>query len=632
MLARDLTLDRIMDISEKSSNTFKNLNLTLSSTSAWGVLRRDLINALGVQRAKRFLVRYGYECGKHEAIILKDLIDWEDDTEWLIAGTQVHNLTGRVFSYPDHFKVDMSKGVFNVSGNWLNSYEASQHLDHFSEHYEPICYFLTGYASGYTSTCFGKMIIFKEIRCKGKGDDSCGYVGKTVEEWGEEISEELFYYDDLNMSDELDQMYQRVEQQKERFETGYSLSQKLNQAMLQGEGFDKFAKIVGDTLNCYVHIEDKNLKEIFYYSGNQKESFDKENTSDIRFHMTVKNVQKNNMNSFSHQSVVHNRVFNLLSVPIRINNQIFGYITVNLENNAFNKDLLERIATVASLYIQNERVAIETEQRITGELLEELLHNKEADLAEIENRFSLLGYNLKTPHYILDIDFTNLENNNKTIISEEYFDIRNKITNVISQKKSSDPYMLMSLKSNSSQVIIPKNEVIKGGFDTVRNFGERILKQLETPGRSLFIGISNEVRDLSDFYKNQQEVKKAIEISKMKFSSSRVVEANEMGYLSLFLNAREPEELKNFSKKKLQPILDYDKKKDSELLKTLYHYSQKEFNLHKTARELALSISGMRYRIYKIQHLSSTDLSLSNDRFEMQIALSILLVYEEIKL
>lgn len=69
--ASDFHLDKLISISEGSGMKLKELQLTLSSAEGWGLLRKDLITALGVQRAKRFLLRYGYNCGAHEARLLK---------------------------------------------------------------------------------------------------------------------------------------------------------------------------------------------------------------------------------------------------------------------------------------------------------------------------------------------------------------------------------------------------------------------------------------------------------------------------------------------------------------------------------------------------------------------------------
>ena len=114
--ASELTLDHLMHISTKPGMNLTDLNFTLTSMEAWGLLRKDLITALGVQRAKRFLLRYAYNCGAHEARMLKDKINWKDDMEWLIAGSKMHSLTGRSLSYPEEFYVDLEKKTFLVTG------------------------------------------------------------------------------------------------------------------------------------------------------------------------------------------------------------------------------------------------------------------------------------------------------------------------------------------------------------------------------------------------------------------------------------------------------------------------------------------------------------------------------------
>ncbi|WP_376781683.1 PucR family transcriptional regulator [Sporosarcina ureae] len=53
--------------------------------------------------------------------------------------------------------------------------------------------------------------------------------------------------------------------------------------------------------------------------------------------------------------------------------------------------------------------------------------------------------------------------------------------------------------------------------------------------------------------------------------------------------------------------------------------------MHKTAREMSISISGMRYRILKIEELLLINLSNSNSRFEIQMALQIYLLLGKIK-
>jgi sugar diacid utilization regulator len=627
--ANELKLEHLLDISEKSKIALEDFQMTITSAEAWGVLRKDLITALGVQRAKRFLLRYGWNCGVQEARMLRKAIQWSDDLEWLIAGTKMHQLSGRVFSYPEKFDVDMNSGKFNVSGFWLDSYEVKQHLKYFSLYHEPICYYLCGYASGYTSECMGKRIIFKESHCRGKGDEYCGYIGKTVEEWGPEIAEELMYYEDDDMSGELDQMYRRVEQQKEKFKIGYTLSRSLTQAMLQGKGLETIAELLGQSLHCPVIIENNSFERLASYGE----------LPGIEQYLTARNIGSQQLKEMMEKNQIivsglKDRTFKILISPIIIKNNIFGFIIIapEQENEEFHKDLLERVTTASALYIQNERTAIETEQRLNGEMLEQLLNNKEVDVREIYSRFLYLGYDLSEPYYVINAEIDTGENqNNSRQNSYDYLKSRDKIVSFIYRfSESHNTNLLFTAKLNIIQMVIPK-KMIESERTTIKKFAESLLKKVENDPFPIYFGVSNPTQNISESYQMSVEAKKAVEIAKMKSKTSSVMLSSELGHLTLFLNARSPKELEEFATNKLSPIILYDERKNAELVQTLYLYAQYEFNLRKTAREMNVSITGMRYRIEKMEELLGIDLSLSNNRFEIQAALQILFVMGKVR-
>ena len=626
--ASDLNLDHFMRSSERTGMRMRELQLLLTSADAQGMLCKDLITALGIERAKRFLLRYGYHCGVHEARLLKDSVQWQSDLDWLIAGSKMHHITGRVFSYPEKFRVDMEKGIFDVAGYWNDSFEATQYLKYFPLHNEPICYYMVGYASGYNTECMGKKVIFREMQCRGKGDDHCSYVGKTLEQWGDEIKEDLLFFEDDDMSTELDQMYRKVEQEKEKLKIGYALSRHLTQAMLQGKGFKTFAKLLGESLNCPVLIESNNFEPLAQYRG----------IPGLVNDMTVKDQQKKIDKVFRRQSVFErepeNKPIKLLTTAIMIKDKIHGYVTIasGQRFSDFHSDLLERTATTAALYMQNEQVALETEQRLKGDLLEQLINNKEAKAEDIHSRLAILGYDIREPHYVIHIEMKEKNKEHASSLNSDYLKIYNKFTDIFNFViNRNGPIALMLPKLDTVQAIISK-KYIDAEHMTVKKFGERLLRELGGNNHRMYIGISEETSNLSDFYQKAVEAKKAVELAKVRSCDSKVILASELGHITLFLNARAPEELEAFAVGKLQTILDYDEKKKAELLLTLFYYSQNEFNLHKTARSMTISISGMRYRLQKIEDLLNIDLSNSNVRFEMQLALQILLMLGKINL
>ena len=155
-------------------------------SSAFGTLRQELINTLGLPRAKGFLLRYGWNCGVSDVLKAKEL-DWENEMDLILVGPKMHTLNGYVDVEPSVCEADIAKGTLHFEGDWKNSYEANEHLKLFGQSDHPVCHTLVGYASGYLSTVMGKRVIVKETQCEGMGDNHCHWICKTVDEWNEEI-------------------------------------------------------------------------------------------------------------------------------------------------------------------------------------------------------------------------------------------------------------------------------------------------------------------------------------------------------------------------------------------------------------------------------------------------------------
>jgi purine catabolism regulator len=573
--ANELSLGDFFNAYHEDAESFlKQQKMMITSTEAWGVLRKDLIETLGVERAKRFLLRYGRHCGKVEAKMLKNMFDWQDDKEWLIAGTKMHKITGRTFSNLTKFAADIDKGQFDVKGLWVDSYEAKQHVQYFSFYHDPICFFLVGWAGGYCSECLGQPVYFKEVQCVGKGDDACEYVGKSLQQWGEEIKDELIDYEN-DLADELDRVFRRVEKQKEALKLGSTISQRLTKALLQGKRLHDFVKIIYEEMRCPVLIENQTFSRLASL-GNLT-------------------IQEDN-----------------LSVD-----QIFQAALLKKER----EKLLVKL---------NEQTAIETEQRLKGELLEELF-NEHGESAIVSAKLASLGYNLDEPHYVFSM---HIQTNTGESNDENYLELRDTITDRLRKEMEKHQYRaLISTKLNQVHTIINKNILKKKNVD-IKQFAQQFIELSDRfyPKNIVCIGVSHVCLDHSKYYKMFQEASKAIEIAKMKSDASTVVLATDLGHLTLLLDARNPRELESFAYEKLRNLYDYDNQSHSEFLKTLYYYMDCECNLYKTAREMNVSISGMRYRIKRIQELLDADLSTSSVRFEIQLALEIFLVYGKLQL
>jgi two-component system response regulator HydG len=181
---------------------------------ALGILRRELIELLGVSGARGVLTRFGYAHGWRTAETLKSAFPWDDESEWQRAGGRLHTLQGLVVVEAPS-RTSASRPQPFAESIWHDSYEAEQHLLHVGQEEEPVCWTLTGFASGYLSFCHGREVYCIEERCRGKGDPVCSLLGRPREDWDAEIAEHLPFYDKECLDEALLQVtteLKRVEQ------------------------------------------------------------------------------------------------------------------------------------------------------------------------------------------------------------------------------------------------------------------------------------------------------------------------------------------------------------------------------------------------------------------------------------
>jgi DNA-binding NtrC family response regulator len=185
MRADDLTLDTLFDADPKGGvYRFAGERAVLLDTAALGLLRKELIDTLSLSVARGVLYRFGWAHGFRTAEAMKGAFDWESPQEWIKAGGRLHRLKGLVTFRPVPREAGARPRHFSQA-IWEESYEAEQHLLHFGLADEPVCWTLTGFASGYLTAVHGRSIRVIEETCVGKGDAVCRMAGEPEEDWDE---------------------------------------------------------------------------------------------------------------------------------------------------------------------------------------------------------------------------------------------------------------------------------------------------------------------------------------------------------------------------------------------------------------------------------------------------------------
>ncbi|MBT1076512.1 sigma-54-dependent Fis family transcriptional regulator [Geobacter grbiciae] len=174
-------------------------------------LRRELIDTLGMDRARGLLTRMGYAAGMRDFELARTRAGSDGDVEAFIAGPQLHMLEGIAKVSTVSLEYDRSAGSFYGEFIWENSWESEWHKQYYGTYSEPVCWSQIGYACAYASSFMGRPILYKELECAGMGENHCRIVGKPLEEW-EDASEYSRFFDKESIAEQLIDLQTQVVQ------------------------------------------------------------------------------------------------------------------------------------------------------------------------------------------------------------------------------------------------------------------------------------------------------------------------------------------------------------------------------------------------------------------------------------
>lgn len=157
--------------------------MLLFSRTAMATLRELVVNHVGHRLAAAIFSQFGYRCGGDDYRSVALGGDWDSEIDLISSGPVTHMWEGIVHVTPTALEYDRAAGHFLMTGEWRNSYEAEIHLAAYGQSSEPVCWSLTGYASGWSSAFFEAPTIAIETSCRGRGDDTCRFEIRADAEW-----------------------------------------------------------------------------------------------------------------------------------------------------------------------------------------------------------------------------------------------------------------------------------------------------------------------------------------------------------------------------------------------------------------------------------------------------------------
>lgn len=115
-----------------------------------------------------------------------------------------------------------------------------------------------------------------------------------------------------------------------------------------------------------------------------------------------------------------------------------------------------------------------------------------------------------------------------------------------------------------------------------------------------------------------------------KLKAGTVASYDELGVVRLFVASQGDDSIREFVRQMLGDIVEYDERKDGRLLETLRVYFEANCSQQDAADKLFVHHKTVRYRLTRIEELSGLDLSKHEDRINLDLALKVHSVMDDL--
>lgn len=259
---------------------------------------------------------------------------------------------------------------------------------------------------------------------------------------------------------------------------------------------------------------------------------------------------------------------------------------------------LERAAQVAAGLILNERAVEEAEQRVRGELLDELLSNETPHHAAVQRLAARVGVDLSHPFLVAGV-----------AVSDADVSLATRIAG----RKAKESGGLAGAHAGLIAVLLPGADI-----KLVSSFVSRIATLIGGTCTAATAGPVTDLKELrSAVISAMQTVQALISLGRLGVTA----DASDLGFFRLLLAGREPGDVAAFIDAALGSLIEYDRRRGTDLLATLEAYLGAQANVTKAAARLHVHPNTLYKRLDRLTALLGPGWEEPGRRLQLELAL-----------
>ncbi|MHC3468034.1 helix-turn-helix domain-containing protein [Streptomyces sp. 7R007] len=274
---------------------------------------------------------------------------------------------------------------------------------------------------------------------------------------------------------------------------------------------------------------------------------------------------------------------------------------------------LERAAMVTSLLLLARRTAAEAEQRVRGELLDDLLDARDRDPRLLRDRAFRLHADLDATHTVLAARL-----DGPAADADQEADARRRLWSAASHLAATR-HGLAAARDGGTVLLLPL-----APSDTATDLARRTARDLGTAvHEAVTVGASAPVADLANRPDSvaaaYEEARRCLDALRLLGRSGDGAAAEDFGFLGLLLAGER--DIAGFVERTIGPVVAYDRRRGTDLVHTLDAYFACGMSPARTKDQLHVHVNTVAQRLERVARLLGDDWQDPARTLEIQLAL-----------
>ena len=402
-------------------------------------------------------------------------------------------------------------------------------------------------------------------------------------------------------------------------------------AMLKGKNISQITKLISNNIKNPVLLRlDFFDQEITQFEKIEEDEAKLLKENAIKFYKASNRNKEKKVEQSN--ELLDSKYIKRIVVPIIAKESVFGHIFawgINDSLGGYELSVIEIASTTIALEVLKMLSVREVENRYKSEFIEDLISLDMKRKEKATERAEFFGISDNDKFLSVTIKIRGKDNYEESQLAK--LDV---VVNPLEQQLSKvHDYIERSIKNLKFKgVVASKTEIIivllsfKNEEDIKDSLAE-FNKQIENMDKrfkdiDMSVGIGRVVTYLQNFEKSYVDSVKAISTGEI-LDHGLVTKFENLGIYKILSQDHLKEELEEFYDVTIKPLVEYDKKKSTELVKTLESYFHNNGNLKKMSDELFTHYNTILYRVQRIADITNMDLDDSKDRLNLEISLKI---------